>query len=82
MTFQQSNGESPPQGCCANRPSSLADHEDGDRLAGTEGVVAVEIRGRVVGLVNEDGDVEVVIYAPTSAQREVVTIALVRSSAG
>ena len=63
---------------CARAYGSLADHVHRDGLACTERVVAVRVGRGVIGLVDEDGDVEVVVDAPTSAQREVVTVALVR----
>ena len=56
----------------------LADHVNRDGLACAERVVAVRVGRGVIGLVDEDGDVEVVVDAPTGAQREVVTVALVR----
>ena len=62
----------------ADRNILLLDQVHGNRVAGAQRVVTVRIRGRVVGLVDEHGNVEVVVHAPTSAQREMIAITLVR----
>ena len=62
----------------SSRPCSLSDEVDGHRIARAELVVAVLVRAGPIRPVDEHGDVEVVVLAPTRAQREVVPVALVR----